>query len=382
DTSCLCDKKAQRLAASDCVFTSCTVREAFTTLNVTAVACEEPVRDKSRLYHNVNVTFFTLSIVAIIGQFAAHIAAGRRQPLNDGNMVVIMVCVPVQPRAQSLIYIAFTGLGQDMWKVPFESITTTLLYFWISEIGYFVVIGFIKIAFLLFYLQIFPKRGFRKVVWGFIGFMIASTVAFVLAAVFVCSPVNYAWMRWDGEHKGKCINNNSLAFSHAVISILTDFAALSLPITQIWTLHLALKKKIGVLLMFSVGSFVTVVSIVRLRALVHFAKTTNVTWDYLETSLWSLIEIYVGIICACMPALNLGLQRIFPKILGSSHQSISKPTGTGQSEGNRLNPDTIAVQTSFKVSRSMKPQTNDVRSFVQLVEIDGDARSTQTGAET
>ena len=141
-----------------------------------------------------------------------------------------------------------------MWKVPFESITTTLLYFWISEIAYFSQIGFIKIAFLLFYLQIFPKRTFRNVVWGFIGFIVASIIAFGLAAVFVCSPVNYAWMQWDGEHKGKCVNNNSLAFSHAAISIVTDFVTLSLPITQIWKLHLALKKKIGVLLMFSMGS--------------------------------------------------------------------------------------------------------------------------------
>jgi hypothetical protein len=92
------------------------------------------------------------------------------------------------------------------------------------------------------------------VVWTVIGFNMLSVVAFSLAATFVCTPVSFAWKQWDGEHTGKCVNNNSLAFSHAAISILLDFVALSLPITQIWKLHLAMKKKIGVLLMFSVGA--------------------------------------------------------------------------------------------------------------------------------
>jgi DMSO/TMAO reductase YedYZ heme-binding membrane subunit len=83
---------------------------------------------------------------------------------------------------------------------------------------------------------------------------LASTLAFTIAAVFVCSPVSFAWKQWDGEHKGKCVNNNTLAFTHAAFSILLDFLTLSLPITQIWNLHLAMKKKIGVLLMFSVGA--------------------------------------------------------------------------------------------------------------------------------
>jgi DMSO/TMAO reductase YedYZ heme-binding membrane subunit len=83
---------------------------------------------------------------------------------------------------------------------------------------------------------------------------LASTLAFTFAAVFVCSPISFAWKQWDGEHKGKCVNNNTLAFTHAAFSILLDFLTLSLPITQIWNLHLAMKKKIGVLLMFSVGA--------------------------------------------------------------------------------------------------------------------------------
>jgi hypothetical protein len=127
-------------------------------------------------------------------------------------------------------------------------------YFWVSEIAYFSTLGFIKLSFLLFFLQIFPEKRFRKIVWAVIYFQIASMIAFGFAAAFVCTPVSFAWKQWDGEHTGKCINNNALAFTHAAHSILVDFITLSLPITQIWKLHLGMRKKIGVLLMFSVGA--------------------------------------------------------------------------------------------------------------------------------
>ena len=127
---------------------------------------------------------------------------------------------------------------------------------------------------------------------------------------------------------------------------------------------------------------VTVVSMLRLRSLVHFANTTDMTWDYLEASLWSVTECDVGIICSCMPSIRLGLSRLFPRIMGSTNQSTAKETGgqTGRSTKlttfTGLTTNEINVHTTFKVSHSKKQQrSEDERSFVQLVEIDGDAKS-------
>jgi hypothetical protein len=61
------------------------------------------------------------------------------------------------------------------------------------------------------------------------------------------------------------------------------------------------------------------VSIIRLRALVTFAKSNNPTWDNFPVSLWSTVEISVGIICTCMPTLRLLLVRLFPVLGGSSY---------------------------------------------------------------
>lgn len=62
-------------------------------------------------------------------------------------------------------------------------------------------------------------------------------------------------------------------------------------------------------------------SILRLQFLVHFATSTNPTWDQWDVSNWSTVEINVGIMCACMPAIRVILVRLFPKILGSTYNT-------------------------------------------------------------
>jgi hypothetical protein len=146
------------------------------------------------------------------------------------------------------------SIRKSLLSWPSLRLTPLLQFFWISESTYFALIGFIKIQFLLFYLHIFPDKNFRRVVWGVIAFNLTSMIAFVFSSIFLCSPVSFAWTQWDGEHHGTCNNNNSLSYANASISILLDFVALSLPLPQIWRLQLSLRKKIGVLLMFSVGA--------------------------------------------------------------------------------------------------------------------------------
>ncbi|RDW91582.1 hypothetical protein BP5796_02747 [Coleophoma crateriformis] len=78
---------------------------------------------------------------------------------------------------------------------------------------------------------------------------------------------------------------------------------------------MALRKKIQVMIMFSVGFFVTIISIMRLDSLLAFGSSTNITWVYVPVSYWTTIEIYVGIICVCMPAIQPLLKKVFPGIL-------------------------------------------------------------------
>jgi hypothetical protein len=124
---------------------------------------------------------------------------------------------------------------------------------------------------------------------------------------------------------------------------------------------------------------VTIVSILRLQSLVHFASSSNPTWDQADVISWSNIEINVGIICACMPSLRVILVRSFPRIMGSTKDNTqpqyakygSRSQGMGggsmvRSGGGKQNsntdPHTIIYTKSFAVQHG----DNDETSLMQM----------------
>lgn len=121
---------------------------------------------------------------------------------------------------------------------------------------------------------------------------------------------------------------------------------------------------------------VTIVSCLRLHTLIEFGNTKNMTQDYVDLGVWSTVEVPVGVICACMPAIRSLFRHVFPTLLsqtkqdsiGSSMPKTSKSAGdkdgNGKSRGKR---------------NSIKPKHQDEGSFVQLVEIDSAERGERKG---
>lgn len=70
----------------------------------------------------------------------------------------------------------------------------------------------------------------------------------------------------------------------------------------------------------------------RLHALVNFANSPNVSWEFYDVSIWSTVELGVGVMCTCMPSIRLLLVKLFPVLGGSSNRSTHptyKPEGDG-----------------------------------------------------
>lgn len=46
--------------------------------------------------------------------------------------------------------------------------------------------------------------------------------------------------------------------------------------------------------------------------MIQFANSQNVTWDYTPIGYWSTLEVHVGIVIACLPAIRSLQHRLFP----------------------------------------------------------------------
>jgi len=125
--------------------------------------------------------------------------------------------------------------------------------FYIFEVLYCFTLATIKMSIIFFYQRIFTDEKFRPYLHGTQFFNAALCAVYLLVDFVQCLPLSFFWEGWDGEHEGKCININALAWSHAIINIVLDMWMIGLPASQIWGINLRYSKKAQVLAMFSVG---------------------------------------------------------------------------------------------------------------------------------
>ncbi|KAF2853633.1 hypothetical protein T440DRAFT_312956 [Plenodomus tracheiphilus IPT5] len=206
------------------------------------------------------------------------------------------------------IYVGYqttNGLGHHIWDVPAAD------FYRLMKIGdiagpifYNLSTTFTKVSLGLFYLRLSPfETGFRFTVYVVVFVSLINSTLAAFGFLWVCQPIA---KYWDFSiMTGKCINLNAYFLVTACINAATDLALLILPIFIMRKLQLALHRKIGAALLLMTGSFVCVVSLIRVEQVVKGMNVvpTDGTWGMVANFIWLLIEMWLGIICTCLPIL-------------------------------------------------------------------------------
>ncbi|KID59831.1 uncharacterized protein G6M90_00g093390 [Metarhizium brunneum] len=314
DLPCLCHLLSSDAgkSVSTCVVTDCSVKDSLAARNLTQQACGPEPRNQSTTYTTVAVVFTILSSLAVIQRFAVKLWFPHISIDLDDWLVLATALCQLSSAVLGVAGGVPNGVGRDIWTLSYRQITNFGVCLYIYAILYFANVATLKLAFLFFYLRIFPSMLIRRLLWVTIGFTIVYGITFILTSVFQCKPISYYWVHWDGEHQGTCANISEIAWANGAISIAIDIWMIAIPLSQLWRLKLDWKKKVGVFIMLSVGFLVTIVSIIRLQEIItHAIDDPNATWAIMNLAVWSTVEINVGIICACMPSMRLLFDLVF-----------------------------------------------------------------------
>lgn len=84
-------------------------------------------------------------------------------------------------------------------------------------------------------------------------------------------------------------------------------------------------------LMFAIGSFGCVATIVRLQTLLSFGTSIDPTWDYVPVTQWTELELAAGFLCVSLPSIRILLVRIVPGRLKEFFGQISSSSNKGNS---------------------------------------------------
>lgn len=356
NVTCICTDAPLTAVMSECVLAGCSVRDALLTQRFDATTCDWPVTDDSMGLKVITPLFGVLAVVFFLCRVWARSLTGLAVSWQtDDWMALVTTAFSIPLTVVSYLFAAH-GLGRDLYMVDFDDITFVLEMYYYSEILYLAVVFMTKISICFFYLRIFPKKAFRVRVFIIIGLSAVSAVVFIVITIFQCTPIPGAWLHWDGTYEAVCRDVQTQAMWAAIVSITLDVATIFLPMTELWALNMSLRKKLGVMTMFATGVFVVVVQVLRIVYLLEFSATTNFTRDYTATSIWSNVEVYVGIMCACFPQCRTLLTRFGPRIFGTTQGAASK---SGPDAGIRV---TTKIQSKF----SSRPTRDDETHFVEL----------------
>ncbi|KAK0386812.1 hypothetical protein NLU13_6648 [Sarocladium strictum] len=298
--------------------------EAATLLG--GLCAEYPIESRSTEVKVAVTACLALTLIIVILRCIARWTVSNRLWWDDWTTIIATVFFVGLCSVQ--LAGARLGFGKHYWNVKPENAPTIFQLFYAAQIQYIIVQVVAKVSILVLFGRIFPATWLQRAVIVCSVFLIAHGSVYMLLIILQCLPVHAVW---DRSITAKCLNLTAITVSGAILSIIEDVVIFALPIKEVLMLRLTMQKRIALVLMFSVGSFACVTSIVRLKYIVTFANSLDSTWDNVDVANWSIIEVACAIICGSLPT----LRPLFRKVPGLL-TSLKSREGTKNLSSSRL----------------------------------------------
>ncbi|KAL5358394.1 putative plasma membrane protein Pth11-like protein [Aspergillus floccosus] len=268
-------------------------------------------------------------IVVIARLLGRRFLSGR---IGADDWTILASCVTAKTVCIQMIIVCKWAFGKHEDDVPKDLLIRTLKLYFVAQILYKINMGLTKISILLLYLRLFVQRWVRVTCWTWIGIIVAFTTGTVVSSIAQCSPIQYAFDKTITP-RGACINLTAFWYANAVFNITSDLVLIALPVPVISNLQLPLKSKIALCGIFAMGIFVCITSVLRITTLNIATSRLDITWNSIGSSMWTVIESNLAILCACLPALQRPLVFLFPRLFPKPHRSNASDEHPGEREG-------------------------------------------------
>ncbi|KAK7517506.1 hypothetical protein IWZ03DRAFT_173593 [Phyllosticta citriasiana] len=226
------------------------------------------------------------------------------------------------------------GLGRHLWDVKpnWFSIVTKLKFSF--EVSFALGVGLTKISVCLGYLRVFPSE--RGNLW-FCRFAIAYTVLWIAAVMAV---MILQFIMCVSTHVPEspplmlkaCVKHYEFVLASGALNTLSDLFIFLWPSRFVLGLRLPREKRIGLIILFTLGIMVSVAGVYRLWYFSKFFRSADIFWTGVHNYTITSIETTLGVICGCLPCCHPLLAKICPHFRWF-HSQRSQPESTDDIDG-------------------------------------------------
>ncbi|RPA73314.1 hypothetical protein BJ508DRAFT_53529 [Ascobolus immersus RN42] len=336
---------------------------------------DHPFESMIDTIHGVNISFTILGCMFVMLRVYSRLRTLGRLGWDDYVISVaaalsIFLCVCVSLSVN-------IGAGRHWWDIPVEWLTKpqTFPVTYTMVLLYSIIAALVKISVLAFYLRLSPQRPFIWACRATIVFVVLTYIGTLPVLIAPCKPFRASWdFGMQFLPTTKCVDTASLYSAHAVIYVVTDFIIMGLPMPMLFQLQLPLIQKIQAIIVFCCTGIVGMAGIFRCYWLiVGPSYGQDAIWASSHGMVWSSIEINVGIICACLPAVKGFLAKLYPNVFGAQYASKKNSVFTGASGGYNATSKAMRSKQGGTVERGDVEGEQVIMKSIQFkVHVEGD----------
>lgn len=217
--------------------------------------------------------------------------------------------------------------GRHLWDIPLSAVTEGYLKTLLATgIIYNFGAMFCKLTLLTLYFRIFGSlRPANILVWIGIPVVVIFYITSSAINLVFClpRPSDGGWVTMASLNRCDS-HQQSLNFAQGVVSTVTDFYVLVIPLVMVAPLHMSLARKMSVLGVFLTGLMACGFS---LAGTIYRAKAMNsvpsdASWYGLTVQALGVAELNLGLVCGCLP-LIVPLFKNIAETSGTAWKSFS-----------------------------------------------------------
>ncbi|CAG8983868.1 hypothetical protein HYALB_00005506 [Hymenoscyphus albidus] len=206
------------------------------------------------------------------------------------------------------------------YDIPASKIPNGLKMVLVTELIFGLACTLTKLSMLMLVRRMLKSASslWRRITLLAIAIVATQGTIFCFTVIFQCRPPQNYW-KVTIEKDPNCIDDTASLLAAGIINTLTDFIVVLLPIKTVMSVSLPIKQRIPIVLLFAFGFISCFAGIAR----TYYTYQISQTWDKIWASypIWvtASLELYIGIICASIPATNPFFSTYLPKFFGGTN---------------------------------------------------------------
>ncbi|KAF2140909.1 uncharacterized protein K452DRAFT_288317 [Aplosporella prunicola CBS 121167] len=254
----------------------------------------------------VNAIFIALVNVIVLARLYTRIFI-KRWFGSDDVFIILAFITAIGLTVNVIIANTSCYWDRHIWDIPISSIESVLKVAFSAKLIFVFAATFTRQSLLCFYYRLVQDSGITWFLWAIhatVVINVITCIVFTAIGIWQCAPVSAYW-DIPTPVGGHCWDEGPVTLIIGVVNCFTDLLVTLLPVPVIMKLQMPIRQRLDVMLLLSLGFAVIIAGIVRTYFIWKgLMDSYDETWFTYPLWIAAAVEIDLGVICACAPALR------------------------------------------------------------------------------